>query len=286
MTWLNLTFLSVLFFTLLPLFQRKVAVKSRFSRATAVLFVLSTAPFCVAILLMNGSLKNLRFPSDPLAWVSLLAAVVFYGLFERGRFIAAKKLEASTLSVISNVSLIVAFIGSMFFYSETLTLLKLVGALMIFTALLAISYQGKMKLTSLKNTLIGVLVYSLLGLGWMLDKKGANYFGADIYNFLAWILPIVIVIFPKIKISELKYEIKNTGAILIIPAFLNVAGYFLQLKAMETGNATQIIPIVQTSTLLTVIAGIIFLGEKDAVVKKIFAAVLALIGSYLLVGAV
>ena len=67
-------------------------------------------------------------------------------------------------------------------------------------------------------------------------------------------------------------------------AGLNVAGYLLQLKALEIGDATRVIPTVQTSTLLTVILGIVFLGEKEHSAKKIFAAIIALLGVYFLTG--
>lgn len=286
MNWLTLSLLSLLFFSLLPLVQRKVAVKNRYPRATGVLFILCTLPFNLVILFASGSLKKIALPSDFQAWIFLALGILFYGLFERGRFVAAKRLNSSTLSIVTNISLVVSFIGSMLLYSEKLNYTNVVGAIMIFVSLVLLSYERKMKLDSIKNISVGILVYTLMGLAWIFDKKGALYFGADVYNFLAWTLPIFIVIFPKVKLSELKYEMKNSGFMIFVPAFVNVAGYFLQLKAMETGNATQIIPLVQTSTLLAVLLGIVFLGEREGVIKKIFAGVIALIGSYLLIGAV
>ncbi len=286
MHWLTLTVASMVFFTILALVQRKIAVESRFPMSTAILFNLSAIFFAFLLFVMTGSYKNLSFPRDPSAWIYLTLAVAMYGLFERGRFFAAKQLDASTLSIISNVSLAVAFTGSIFLYSESFTGIKIAGALMIFIALVIISYQKKFQVGSISAILLGVLIYTLLGLGWMLDKKGANYFGANVYNLFVWALPIVFILMPKVNLAELKYEFKKSNWSFVIPSFLNAAGYFLQLKAMETGNATQIIPIVQTSTLLTVVAGIVIMGERNGIVKKIFAAILALIGSYLLIGVV
>lgn len=276
----------MLFFTALALVQRKIAVASRYPMSTAILFNLSAIFFASLLFIATGSYRSLSFPSSPSAWIYLALAVAMYGLFERGRFFAAKKLDASTLSIISNVSLAVAFTGSIFLYSESFTGLKIAGALMIFTALVIISYQKKFKPGSVSAIMLGVLIYTLLGLGWMLDKKGANYFGANIYNLFVWALPIVFLLLPKVNFTELKYEFKRSNWSFVIPSLLNASGYFLQLKAMETGNATQIIPIVQTSTLLTVVAGIVIMGERNNLIKKLLAALLALIGSYLLVGVV
>lgn len=273
-------------FAILNLSQRVLAVDTKYPRALSFLFNICAIFFTVIYFYFSGVYRNIKIPTDPWAWIYVFIALSFYGLFERGRYIAAKKLNASTLSIINTVSLLVAFTGSIFLYSESLTPIKGVGALMIFIALFLISFSKKEKLADIKDIGFGVLLFTILGLAWMLDKKGAVYFGADFYSMLVWVLPIVYVIFPKIKMSEIKYELRVASWKILIPALVNVVGYLLQLKALEVGNATQILPIVQVSTLLTVVAGIAFLGERDAMMKKILASILALIGSYFLVGVV
>lgn len=66
---------------------------------------------------------------------------------------------------------------------------------------------------------------------------------------------------------------------------MNVVAYLLQLKALLLADATKVIPILQTSTLLTVMLGILLLGEKDNVARKIIASLIALVGSYILITA-
>lgn len=278
--------LSMFFFTALNLVQRKLAIDTKYPRALSFLFNMSAIFFTVVYFFASGVYRNIVLPTDPKAWMYVIIALSFYGLFERGRYIAAKNLTASTLSIVGTVSLLVAFTGSIFIYSESLTVIKIIGAVMIFIALFLISYSRSHGRENLKNIAFGVFLYVLLGIAWMLDKKGTMYFGAVMYSMFVWILPIVFVIFPKIKISEIRYELKVASWKILVPAFINVVGYLLQLKALESGNATQILPIVQTSTLLTVIAGVVLLGEKDSLLKKIFAGILALIGSYFLIGVV
>lgn len=286
MNWFTLALLSAVFFTTLNLSQRKLAIDSRYPRAISFLFNLAAICFSLVYFFSTGAYKNIRLPSVSEAWIYLGLAALFYGLFERGRYYAAKSLNASSLSIISNVSLFVAFTGSVFLYSEALTLKKIVGSVLIFLSLILVSYSKRIKFGSLKAIGIGVVVNVMLGLGWMLDKKGVQYFSADMYNIFVWTAPIFFVIFPKIKFSEIRYELRMASWKILVPAFLNVAGYLLQLKAMAIGNATQIIPIVQTSTLMTVLFGILILNEKEHVLKKIFAGFLALIGSYFLIGVV
>ena len=57
---------------------------------------------------------------------------------------------------------------------------------------------------------------------------------------------------------------------------------FAILKALEIGDATRVIPTVQTSTLLAIILGILLLGEKEHALQKVSAGVIALLGVYFL----
>ena len=179
--------------------------------------------------------------------------------------------------------MVVAFIGSIFFYSEAMTISKLLGAALVLIALTVVGMsQGLTKKTPPKALFIGISVSTLLGLGWIFDKMGALYFGVNTYNILVWTVPVVFILAPHIKVEEIKHEIKVGSWKVVLMAGLNVAGYLLQLKALETGDATRVIPIVQTSTLLAVILGIVLLKEKAHALKKIFAAMIALVGVYFL----
>jgi len=60
----------------------------------------------------------------------------------------------------------------------------------------------------------------------------------------------------------------------LISAILGV-GYAL-------ADASLVVPVVSLSTVFTVIVGIAFLGERDNIVKKIIAGILAFIGLLLI----
>jgi len=204
-------------------------------------------------------------------------------MFERGRFRAAKLLDASVLVTVGNTSVIVAFIGALFLYSETLSVSKLIGGILIIGALLLVSLGRRSKNLSTKGILFGMLNSTLLGLGWMLDKRGAQLFNASTYNILIWTVPLVIIAFPGVKPAVLKSEMKSASWRIFLLAGLNVVGYLLQLMALEVAEATRVIPIVQTSTLFTVLLGIVLLGEKENIGKKVIAASMAIVGAYFLI---
>lgn len=123
----------------------------------------------------------------------------------------------------------------------------------------------------------------MLGLAWMLDKLGTQYFNANTYSILVWTVPLLFICFPSIKFEIIKLELKAASWKIFLLAGLNVVGYLIQLKALELAEATKVIPIIQTATIFTVVMGIFFLKERTNIKKKLLAGLLAMIGVFLLI---
>ncbi|MBU1017329.1 DMT family transporter [Patescibacteria group bacterium] len=286
MTWILLACGSVLFFTSLNLLQRIVAVESKNPRAMAVVFNFIAAVIALLIFFTMGSFRDFTLSTSPKAWLALVVASFCYAMFERGRFVASKLLDASVLTTVMNISVLVAFISAIFLYSEPLTSHKLLGGILIITALVIVSLNNnktKTKKSSAKGVAIAVLISIMLGLGWALDKLGAQSFNAETYSIFIWTVPVIFIYFPRVKFSAIKSELKIASWRVFALAGLNVVGYLLQLKALETAEATRVIPIVQTSTLFTVLMGILFLKERQHILRKIIAGVTAIAGVYFLI---
>ena len=60
---------------------------------------------------------------------------------------------------------------------------------------------------------------------------------------------------------------------MILGAF-NLIGYAMMLKALTLGPASNVMPIVTSTTPFVVLLGVLFLGEKDYLWRKLFAAIL------------
>jgi len=274
---------SIVFFTILCLLQRKLAIEVNNPRAMSIIFNANASVVAILIFFLTGSQTNFMLPTKTEAWIVLAIVCLLYGLFERGRFVAAKLVDASTMATVGSVSTLVAFVGSIFLYSETLTLSKFGGVLLILISLVLVSIAKTENKSNTKNILITLLVYTTLGLGWMLDKKGTMLFNASTYNILVWTVPLIFVYFPKIGFQQLKEEYKKVSGRVFILASVNVLAYFLELKAFETMEATTVLPIVQTSTIFTIVLAIFLLNEKQNVLKKLIAGILSFVGVYLLV---
>ncbi len=284
MNWIYYSFSAAILFAILNLLQRKIALNTKNPRAMSVVFNVEAAILATILSIALGTYKNFTLPTAKEAWIFMLIAALMYGLFERGRFLAAKLLDASVLTIITDLSLAITFVGSSFLYSEPLTPSKLLGASLILISLILVStIKSNHKKISVKGIGVAALISIFLGIGWMLDKKGAIFFNPGTYNIFIWVVPLIVIYFPYVKFKDLVYEAKTSSWKILIIASLNVVGYFLQLKAVEVAEATRVTPIVQLSTLITVVFGIIILKEKDDVWKKMIAAILGLLGAFFLV---
>ncbi|MFA6016888.1 MAG: DMT family transporter [Patescibacteria group bacterium] len=281
MTWLYLSLGVAVCYACLNIFSRIVSVDSKNPRALSIAFNLVSTVMAIILLLFTGSFKNFSLPKIADAWIYLLIAAFFYGIFERLRFFATKMLDASIYSIIGNTSLIVAFTISIFLYKETLTISKLTGSLLILASLFMVVDKKKSKV-SIRGVLVGLTACIAVGIAAGLDKKGAIYFSPEIYNLLLWVVPLIVLYFPGIKIKEIIDQFKKFSWKIVLLAFFNFVGYYLGLKAFLLADATRVLPIIQLSTIMTVIIGILFLNEKNHMSKKILAGIIAVVGVFLL----
>jgi uncharacterized membrane protein len=287
MTWIFYAFGAAFFFTAMALLQRIVAIETKNPRAAT--FVLNFYAIILSFIIyfITGAYKNFALPNEPIAWVYAAIAILLFGLSERLRFIVSKLLDASVNAIIGNVYILVSFIGALFLYSESASAIKLIGAALIILALFIVSYTKKTTRNyTLKGILLGILFETFVGLAGMLDKKGVQYFNPQTYNIFVWLFPLLVIIFPYIKIKDIVSEFKLGSWKIIIVAAFNVLGYLFLLKAFELSEATRVIPIVQTSTLFTVLFGIILLKERENIARKIIGGILAVIGIYFLIAIV
>jgi len=281
MTWLYYSLGAAISFTLLGIFSRVLTVESKNPRAFSIVFNIICIIMSLVLFAVTGSYKVFSLPTRFDAWIYLLIASFFYGLNERLRFFISKLLEASIYSIVENISIVIAFIISFFLYKETLTISKLLGSILILFSFLLVSEFKKSKISA-RGLFLGITTSIYLGIAMSLDKKGALFFNPETYNVLLWVVPFIVLYFPGIKLKEVKAEYKQFSWKIILLGFFNFVGFYLGLKAFMLAEATKVIPVTQTFILMTVIAGTVFLKERNNLIKKILAGIIAVIGVFLL----
>ncbi len=217
----------------------------------------------------------------PIGIILLIVASLFYGGFERLQFYARKTIDASTITILFRLSPVITFVTSIIFLHENFTLSKIIGMLCIITATFIIAYKN-MKLSLNKNFLLAIICASLLGVAWTVDKNATQYVPNELYSLIIWFLPLVVIYAPYIPTTALVKEFRIGSWKMILLAFLNVLGFYIQLKALSLADASKVIPIINTNSVFVVLGGIYLLKERDNIGKKIIAGLLATVGVFFL----
>jgi drug/metabolite transporter (DMT)-like permease len=216
-------------------------------------------------------------------WGLLLLSIILYTVFEGTHFYGRKYVDASTASILFRLNTVISVLASFIILKEPVTLNKILATVLIVFG----TYLVTVKNLSLKMNkgVIYIFIATLaLGLVRPVDKTAAIYFSPPLYTFLIYAGPTFLMpLFPRIiKFQELKQEIMLGRWLIPLLGLINIFEYYFMLKAYALADASLVVPIVSLSTVFTVIVGIIFLGERDNVVKKIIAGILAFIGLLLI----
>lgn len=228
---------------------------------------------------------ELSFPTDWKVYLCLLVACVFYAISDRINTTVRGGIEASTFSIIQQLSTVFMILAGLLFFKEEFILKKMIGAALIIFSNIFVFYQkGTQKLN--KYVLLGILSNIAYSIGLFLDVNISKNFNLAFYAAMTLLIPaLFLIIAEKIKLSVLKEEF-NTGnkrAILITGLCWGTM-LVSQLRAYQLGEASSVAPLCALTVIGNVIAGYLFLKERTDLLKKLFAAILIIISVLLIKG--
>lgn len=227
---------------------------------------------------------KIKFPSDYKMYIFLIMAIIFYTLYDRLNTTVRKGLEASTINIINQLSVVFMTISGFLFFKEKFIIKKFIGALLILASNILIFFHRKETRIN-KYVIIGIIANICFTIALFLDVNISEQFNLAIYVFLSLAIPgILIIIFERIKLKDLKKELsnRNNKKAIVVTATSTALVSILQLRAYQLGSVSIIAPLCSLTVILNVIAGYIFHKEKDNISKKIIAAFLILVGIILL----
>jgi len=236
-----------------------------------------------ALILIWVPFFDIRFPTDPRVYFFVGLAVLFFALNNRLSTTIMRGIEASTFSILKQTNVIFMIIIGLTFFGEPAVPTAIIGAiLIIFSNFLVFYKKGDLKMS--KYVALGVLSNLSLALAVTLDIRISGYFNLPFYMMITFSAPaLVIFLFERTKISTLKEEFKNVNKkILILIGLSWSVGAIAILRAYLLGNVTVVAPLSSISVMLNVLAGYIFLKERENLLKKIIAGVLIIISVFLI----
>jgi len=230
-------------------------------------------------------LFKFTFPTDWKIYVLLGTACIFYALSDRMNTTVRSGLEASTFSIIKQLSTVFMILAGLLFFKEQFIWKKIIGAgLIIFSNILIFYKKGQQKLN--KYVLLGILSNIIYSVALFLDVNISDSFNLAFYVALTLLIPaLFITIVERIKISSIKKEFKNgnKNAILITGLCWGTM-IVTQLRAYQLGEATSVAPLCALTVIGNVLVGYIFLKEQNNLLKKLIAAGLIIISVFLIKG--
>lgn len=210
-------------------------------------------------------------------------AIVFYAITDRINTMVRSGIEASTFSMLKQLSTTFMIFAGLIFFKEEFILTKFIGAmLIIFSNVLIFYKKGKFEFN--KYILLGVLANITFTIALFLDVNISDNFNLPFYVALTLIIPaLLIMIFERIKPSEIINELVtgNKKAIFITAISWGIL-IVAQLRAYQLGNVTVIAPLCALTVILNVIVGHLFFNEKDNLLRKIISAILIIISIILI----
>lgn len=279
MEWLVYVILYLIFAVI---FNQAYKVSTKTLIKPGALTILLEVIASLSILLLIPFFE-IKFPTDPKVYLFLGLSIIFYTISDRLNTTVRSGIEASTFSVINQLSTVFMIFAGVLFFKDPFVLNKFIGAILIvFSNILIFYKKGSGKPN--KYILLGVVANLCFTVALFLDVNNSDNFNLPIYTALTLGVPArLIFIFEKIKLSDIKEEFKNGNKkAMLITSLSWSLSIVAQLRAYQLGNVSVVAPLCALSVILNVIVGYILLKEKEDLPKKIMAALLIILGIILI----
>ncbi|MBR6690668.1 MAG: EamA family transporter [Bacilli bacterium] len=256
-----------------------VTKRMRSAGALTILIQIISSIICIFMI----PLFEIKFPLNCKVYIFLFLAIIFYTLNDRLGTTSRSGLEASTYSILKQLSTVFMIIMGILFFKESFVLNKIIGALLIIFSNVLVFYK-KENFKFNKFLILGILANISLSIALFLDVNYSKEFNLAFYVLLTFLIPLILIfIFEKIKVKEIIYEYNNSNKIIL---FLTSIAWTLmmitKLKSYELGSVIVVAPLTSLTVILNIIFSYFLLKERDNLIKKIIAGILIVLGIILI----
>ncbi len=226
----------------------------------------------------------LKFSNDPKIYGLLLVAVIFYTINDRIQATIRKNLEVSLYSILNQFSRVFLVLYGIFIFKQEIVLLKLLGGGLILLGNMALFYR-KGKFTFNKYVLLAIVAAFCVATGLVIDVDISTRFNLPIYIMLTLELPaLIIFISERFSCGEIFAEFVSFRQKYFFITGISWGFMILfMIRALQLGQVVLIAPLMAVSVFLNVLVAYFFHKERDHFLRKIFVAIIIVLGVYLIV---
>lgn len=259
---------------------QKIIVSNENVDEIAFSIVIQLAPGLLTVPLIM--VQPIKYPSLPIAWIALLVSCLGYASCMALYFYSMKRLEISQVETIGTTRSVWLMLLGIIAFGEVMTVSKMIGVCLIMAAIIMI-YARKGSLIGLGKNHFAVLLYAIIiSISYALDKYALGYFSITLYQALVFTVPacITAIIFPaSVKKIIPMFQTKRMIILITAGSFFQAASVLALYRAYQLGGQLSIVgPIAQTTTVVTISAGILLLHEHWNIKRKLLGILLALLG--------
>jgi len=245
-----------------------------FSAFYLFIVALATLPFVL--------LEDVTVSSSPRIWLTVFLAGSFYAASTLFYYHALKRTEISQVeTIVTSRSVWMMLLGAIFFH-EPLYLSKVLGVVLIFAGLAVIYWRPGVKQPLGRAHLYVLLFTLMISGGSALDKFAISHFSVAFYQVIIFLLPsLLTVIFIPGTLAKIRPMLRwsRTSLLILAACALQAIACLALYRAYQIGGELSVIgPLAQTSTVLTIFIGIIFLREHWNLRRKLLGIALSLLG--------
>ncbi len=285
MNWLLLTSLGVLSRAVYGIATKVFSNTAQVSAVSQ--SVILTAFSSVLSLLISPVVGGISFANLQTVWISAVVMILSQVLGNVTYFKGIEKLEASITQIAFSSIVIWGALLSSLFLGSHFTFLQIGGIVLLLGAILLIQYKkGKFKLSS--SMLYIFVSAGLFAIFQVTSAQLSHTMTAATYLLLANLGTVVFlgIVYLKKVYTDVVLLFKNLKNVVYASFFASstsllyfLFSYFAYQVAPDRGV---VVLLLTTQVIVSVILGIIFLKERDRMLQKIIAGVLAVAASILI----
>ena len=221
------------------------------------------------------------FNSSPIILLSVLGMGVVYALGNALYFQALATTQLSEIDVLLRTSSFWTFLLAVLLLSEPAKPALIFGAVLIFLSVLSLSQQTSLRLS--KPHIVALLAALTFGLGNVIDKALSPHFDALSYTALNLTLTgLGMLVLARVPLKRLGAPVFWQPTAWLVALTFALTQLFIILAFQAGGSAGQVILVAQVRLIILVGVGITVLNERDRLGRKTVAALLMLLGLYVL----
>ena len=199
-------------------------------------------------------------------------------------FIWGRQLEeVSRTEMVRQTMIVWAFLGGVLLLAESFSPLKALGAALVLVGS-AVAFWRRDQVALTKGLLLILAGAVLAGGNSLINRvivkdhlSPTLYSGATFLLASLWLL-LVLPDTAKRVVSELRLQRARVAAV-ALPSSLSI---FFVMKAFQAGEASLVTPVYNSSLMFSVLAGILFLKEREQLWQKLGGVAIAFLGIVLL----